>query len=716
MGWEFHSAKSEFGRHAEDWDRLNQRLCKGHPYFDSRFVGALVDHFGTGHEILCLYRKDDIVSGALILQPSGWGRWTSFRPSQAQITAVLLEDAHLLPLLLASLPGLAWTIELLAVDPRYSPVFQVPDMANIVSAHAYTIGVHPNLRFEDYWNQRPKKLKANMQRYFNRFEKEFGSPRLVRIVDKEEMETGVKRFGNIESAGWKGIAGTAISSDNAQGAFYTDIMYRFAATGQAAVYEIETAEGLTASRLVIENERMTVFLKTTYDEALSQLAPGRIMLHQVIQERLTNQPGQSIEFYTNATRDQKEWATFGCTIQNIQIFRSDCFANGFDVLKAIKNSLHATKERNAVPEEISIGSCPDIESLNSAGVSSEQFAPGNDIEISLGWFGLLQKTVFPDDPGIRYYHATDSNRETIVLPVRLAKYGMVNNIEALSNFYASLYSPLRTTGSDGFILRHLLSKATEEFGRAHVMRFAPMDSASPAYAHLLNELRAIGWIPFSFSCFGNWFLDVKDNWEGYLRRRSANLRSTIKRRNKEFAASGGTLEVTARQEGVEQAIAAFQEVYSASWKAPEPYPEFIPSLIRHLAAIGLLRLGIARLNGKAVAAQLWIVCGSKASIFKLAYHEDYAAYSPGTVLTGYLLRHVIDHDHVTEVDFLQGDDAHKRIWMSSRRERFGIVAYNPRTIIGFFMFAKEALWRCAKRMSHKKYAHPERARVANGAK
>lgn len=708
MAWELHSAKSEFGRYAKDWDRLNKALCNGHPYFDSRFVGALVDHFATENEILCLYRNNGIVSGALILQPGDWGRWSSFRPSQAQITAVLIEDAHLLPVLLSSLPGLAWTIELLAVDPRYSPRFQVPDMTNIVSAQAYTIGVHRNLRFEDYWSQRPKKLKANMQRYFSRFEKEFGSPKLVRIVDKEYMKTGVKRFGDIESAGWKGAAGTAISVNNAQGAFYADIMYRFATTGQAAVYEIETADGLTASRLVIENEKMTVFLKTTYDEALSQLAPGRIMLHHVIQERLTNQPEQSIEFYTNATRDQKEWSTFGCTIQNIQIFRSDRIANCFDVLKAIKNSLKATNEQNTVHKEIIIGSCPNIESLNSAGISSEQFAPGNDIDISLGWFTLLQKTVYPDDPGIRYYHATDSNRETIVLPIRLAKYGMVNNVEALSNFYTSLYSPLQTQESDGFVLRHLLSAAAAEFGRAHVMRFAPMDSASPAYAHLLNELRAIGWIPFSFSCFGNWFLDVKDNWEGYLRRRSANLRSTIKRRNKDFAASGGTLEVTTSSEEVDQAIVAFQEVYSASWKAPEPYPEFIPSLVRHLAAIGSLRLGIARLNGKAVAAQLWIVFGNKASIFKLAYHEDYAAYSPGTVLTGYLLRHVIEKDHVTEVDFLKGDDTHKRIWMSARRERFGIVAYNPATIVGFFLLAREVLWRIAKGVSRKKPIRPSR--------
>ena len=706
MGWTLYSAKSAFPTYAADWDRLNADLYDSHPYFDSRFVGALIEHFATGNEVLCLYRQDNVVSGALIIQPNGWGRWSSFRPSQAQITAVLLDNANLLPDLLKSLPGFAWTIELIAIDPRYSPDFLAPDMANIVSEQAYTIGVHPGISFSDYWGQRPKKLKANMQRYFNRFEKEFGAPLLTRITDPHAMKTGVTRFGGLESAGWKGAAGTAISGDNAQGAFYTDVMTRFASTGQAAVYEILAGDKLAASRLVIESERMTVFLKTTYDEALSPVAPGRIMLHQVIEERRTNQPEQSIEFYTNATRDQKEWATFGCTVQNVQVFRDRSFANVFVGLKALQSTLRGGDTQSTVPEGTTLGECPDIASLESQELTPQAFAPGNDIDISLEWFGLLQKTVYPEDTGVRYFHATDSNRHTTLLPLRLTRQGMVKTIEALSNFYTSLFAPLQTQGSDGFTLRYLLAEAAKSIGGAHVMRFAPMDAASPAYAQLQNELRATGWIPFSFLCFGNWFLKVENDWDGYLRKRSANVRSTIKRRNKDFAAAGGTLEVVTTPEDVERAIAAFQEVYSASWKAPEPYPEFIPSLIRQLSASQSLRLGIAHLHGKAVAAQLWMVCGHKASIFKLAYRQDSKTYSPGTVLTGHLLRHVIEQDHVKEVDFLKGDDTHKRIWMSSRRERLGIVAYNPATIIGIVLLAKEVLWRLAKGISRRKPVQP----------
>lgn len=165
---------------------------------------------------------------------------------------------------------------------------------------------------------------------------------------------------------------------------------------------------------------------------------------------------------------------------------------------------------------------------------------------------------------------------------------------------------------------------------------------------------------------------------------------------KKLAADQGTLEVVATDDQLEPAIAAFQEVYLSSWKKPEPFPEFVPSLIRRLATLGMLRLGIAWLQGRPIAAQLWIVGQDKASIYKVAYHEDFAAYSPGTVLTAHLMQHVIDRDHVKEVDFLIGDDKYKQIWMSHRRERWGIVAYNPRTLIGFALLLKEVLARTTK--------------------
>lgn len=249
MGWELHNAKASFSRFSEEWDHLNGELYHHHPYFDSRFVGPLLRHFSTGNEILCLYRNGESISGALILQPRKCGRWMSFRPSQAQITAILLKDTKHLPDLLKALPGLAWTIELIAIDPRYSPNFLCADLSTIVTSQAYTIGVHPGIEFELYWDNRSKNLKHNFRRYFNRLAKEFGTSSMTMITSPYEMKSGVYRFGAMEFAGWKGTAGTAITHTNAQGAFYSEVMQNFAEMSKSVIYELSVANQLAASLL-----------------------------------------------------------------------------------------------------------------------------------------------------------------------------------------------------------------------------------------------------------------------------------------------------------------------------------------------------------------------------------------------------------------------------------------------------------------------------------
>ncbi|MCL2344501.1 MAG: GNAT family N-acetyltransferase [Desulfobulbus sp.] len=692
MSWEFLPAASAFAEHVADWDRLNDELYGGHPYFDSRFVGPLLKYFAKGSERLCLYREQGIVRGAVILQPHGLGRWAIFRPSQAQVTAILVADAALLQSLLQALPGFAWSIEFHAVDPRYAPSFDSIRAQTIVFPHANTIGVVPGNGFDAYWQQRPKKLRSNISRYSNRQEREAGASVLSSWREQGDMVGGVARFGELESAGWKGEVGTAVSIGNVQGHFYADVLAGFAATGQAEVYEMAVAGQLAASRLLIGNARMLVMLKTAYDETLSRFAPGRLLLYRLLERELAENPERVVEFYTNATRDQAEWATFDCAIHSIQLFRSDYAIVAYTLFRTAKRLLRGAKRmrqpENATPP-VEVRSCARLDEFPPGESPFAEFALNGNLDASIDWFALLQRQVYPDDAAVRYYYLADNGRARAVLPLRRTRQGWLRKLEALSNYYTSLYSPLLGRDCDPLTVRHLLNAVTRENHGVHMMYFAPMDPEAPGYGILLNELRASGWIPLTFFCFGNWFLKVRGGWEGYLRQRGANLRSGIKRSSKKFIADGGTLELIRDSTGVEAGIAAFAEVYSASWKKPEPYPDFVPALIRLLAAHGMLRLGIARLNGRPVAAQLWLVGQGKASIYKLAYHEAFSAWSPGKVLTAFLMRQVIEGDRVEEVDFLIGDDKYKQAWMSDRRERWGIIAYNPRTLFGCVLAFKE---------------------------
>lgn len=210
-----------------------------------------------------------------------------------------------------------------------------------------------------------------------------------------------------------------------------------------------------------------------------------------------------------------------------------------------------------------------------------------------------------------------------------------------------------------------------------------MDPHRPAYQHLRQTMRATGFVSFPYFCFGNWFLPVQNqSFNDYASSLPSAIRNTLKRKRSKFDAAGGRLEIVAGGSRLNDAITAYQTIYAASWKRPEPFPGFMPALMQTCAAQGWLRLGIAWIKDQPVAVQFWIMYGKRASIYKLAYDERFSAYSAGTLLSAHLLELALDQEHVEEVDYLAGDDPYKSHWMSCRRERWGIIAYNPRTFSG----------------------------------
>lgn len=316
------------------------------------------------------------------------------------------------------------------------------------------------------------------------------------------------------------------------------------------------------------------------------------------------------------------------------------------------------------------------------------------IELGPAWYRNFLATLPGFRNGAHFHVLRRDGRAVAVLPLLVGGEGGARPgcAQSLANYYSALWAPALDDSLTAAELALLLRELLRRHAPLHTLDFAPLDPGSRAWEVLRGALRCAGLPAWDYLAFGNWYLraDAFEGWEAYLAARPGALRNTLRRAEKRLERAGGRVEIVCGGERLEAASQAYARVYAASWKSPEPHPDFVPGLIRGCAQQGWLRLGVVWLQGQPIAAQLWIVAHGKAAIYKLAYDEAFKALGSGTVLTARLMRHALEHDGVAEVDYLMGDDAYKRDWMSHRRERRGLRACNPRTPRGLLAAAREA--------------------------
>ena len=264
---------------------------------------------------------------------------------------------------------------------------------------------------------------------------------------------------------------------------------------------------------------------------------------------------------------------------------------------------------------------------------------------------------------------------------------------ALANYYTSLYSALasvaRLPGDRAAAMRSIVQELSSARPRIATVQFSPLDAQSSDTAALMVQLRDQGWYARQYFAFGNWTLPCEGlDFDAYVAARDSKVRHTLERKSKKLRASG-SLEIVTDPGDVERGMDAWDAIYGRSWKQPEPYPDFVRGWARRCAERGWLRLGIASLEGKPIAAQFWFTMARRAYIFKLAYDEEYAKWSAGTVLTAHMFRHALESDCVVEIDYLTGDDPYKSAWMTHRRERIGLLACNLRSSRGIWSATRE---------------------------
>lgn len=323
MNWEFKPPAGLFEEIRAHWDALN-RSRGNHLLLDSRFVAATLRHFGTSKVLLGIDKSCRAAGVGLFVKKVA-GMWETFQPSQAPLGLILLETedraGERLRSIVEQLPGYALQLGVLQQDPDYSCfpadgkcLYETMDY--IRTARLLIAGT-----FEDYWKGRGNNLRHNLARRRRRMSEQGIAAELLIYRDPVTVAECIREYGRLESTGWKGKNGTAVSENNAQGRFYREVFEAFCATEEAVIFQLRIGRTIAASDLCLCRDGMMIVLKTAYDEEFETFSPALLMREEIMKRIYAEQKVHTVEFYGKALDWHTKWTDAFRTMYHVKYSR-----------------------------------------------------------------------------------------------------------------------------------------------------------------------------------------------------------------------------------------------------------------------------------------------------------------------------------------------------------------------------------------------------------
>lgn len=276
------------------------------------------------------------------------------------------------------------------------------------------------------------------------------------------------------------------------------------------------------------------------------------------------------------------------------------------------------------------------------------------------WFELLESSGIK--PSVALARSGD---DALALPLTQNGKGLIG----LSNWYAFTWQDLATSPAARSNMLSALARDLQGKTSRIVLDRLPDEDGTAS--QLEAGFREGGWAVLREECDSNHVLEVAGrSYAEYLSGRPGKLRTTLKRKAKK-------VDVEILTHFDDDMWNSYEEIYAQSWKPEEGNPELLRQFAMAEGTAGRIRLGVARHEGQAIAAQFWTMEAGTAYIHKLAHLESSKPLSAGTTLTAALFEHAIDRDHAELVDFGTGNDPYKRDWMEQIRPRYRLICWKP---------------------------------------
>ncbi len=260
--------------------------------------------------------------------------------------------------------------------------------------------------------------------------------------------------------------------------------------------------------------------------------------------------------------------------------------------------------------------------------------------------------------------------------------------------HQSIYFAPSIIGSDKdqeHIIDTLIQSICEDSHSWNLIDFNFMDKNSLVYQNITTALKNCGMHVHHYDYRPNIYEDLTGmTFKDYVASRPSMVRKTYMRKSRKLEKSSDVhfKLVTSDTKELAKAISDYKIIHDKSWKEDEIFPEHDPGVILKAAQAGSLRMGLLYVDDKPVAVQVWLVSSGRATIYKLHYDADFHQQSVGAILMLRMFEHMIDIEHIHEVDFGIGDENAKSLWLKKQRPLCGIVAFNPKTSGGLIALSR----------------------------
>jgi CelD/BcsL family acetyltransferase involved in cellulose biosynthesis len=277
------------------------------------------------------------------------------------------------------------------------------------------------------------------------------------------------------------------------------------------------------------------------------------------------------------------------------------------------------------------------------------------------------------------YLQKNGDRVAGLLP--LVRRGSV--LRSPTNWHTPAFAPL---ADDETAVTQLLDAVLRTHPRRLDLRFLPEEAVN--IEDLRDRAEIAGYRVLRRIMIHSPYISLEGSWEDYEKRLARKLRNDLRRCLRRLEERGDVSIETEIESGdghaghLDQLLEEGFRIEGSGWKDSRgtaitshvPSERFYRSIARWACDQGWLRLAFLRLDGRAVAFDLFLELNGVLYNIKGGYDRDFARYSPGKILLREVLCRAFARG-LTRFEFLGALEPYKLAWTSTAHARWSLQAF-----------------------------------------